>query len=179
MKYLKFILPVVCYLFVNTISAQVGNDFPTVVGESLTNEVIDIPKDTKGKYSIIGMAWSKKGEEELEDWFVPVFDLFIDKESFIPTVYDVNVYFLPMFSGFKKGAHKKVMADAKKYLDEKLQPHVLFYKGKVREYRKELNFEDRTIVYFFVLDKTGKIVHAVSGKYKEEKLDGIEKFIAE
>ena len=93
MKYLKFILPVVCYLFVNTISAQVGNNFPTVVGESLTNEVISIPKDTKGKYSIVGMAWSKKGEEELEDWFVPVFDLFVDKESFIPTVYDVNSYY--------------------------------------------------------------------------------------
>ena len=84
-----------------------------------------------------------------------------------------------MFSGFKKGAHKSVMADAKKHLDEKLQPHVLFYKGKVREYRKELNFEDRTIVYFFVLDKTGKIVHAVSGKYEEEKLDELEKFVSE
>ncbi len=178
MKHLKFVLPVVCFLFVNTLSAQVGNDFPSVVGESLTNEVISIPKDTKGKFSIVGMAWTKKGEEELEDWFVPVYDLFLNQEGFMGSVYDVNVYFLPMFSGFKKGAHKKVMADAKKNLDKKLQPHVLFYKGKVREYKKELNLEDRTITYFFVLDETGKIVHVVTGKYKEEKMDKIEGFLS-
>lgn len=123
------------------------------------------------------MAWSKKAEEDLEDWVLPVFDLFIDKKSFMPIDYDVNLYFLPMFSGFKKGAHKSVMADAKKHLDKKLAPHVVFYKGKVKGYREELNLEDRTIPYFFVLDKTRKIVYATSSEYKEEKLDKMEEFI--
>ena len=176
---LKFIIPIIItFLFIESSYAQVGNDFPRVVGESLTNETITVPKDTKGKFSIIGMAWTKKGEEELENWFLPVYDLFLEKESFIGTVYDVNVYFLPMYSGFKKGAHKIVMADAKKHLDKKLQPHVLFYKGKVREYKKELNLDDRTSTYFFVLDASGKIVHVTSGKYEEEKLEKIEAFIS-
>lgn len=178
MKYLKFVLPLIGFLFALNSEAQVGKEFPSVSGETLTEEAVTLPKDISKKFTLIGMAWSKKGEDDLEDWLLPVYELFLDKDAFIAIDYDLSVYFMPMFSGFKKGAHKSVMADAKKHLDKKLHPHMLFYKGKVKEYKKELNFDDRTIPYFFVLDEKGKIVYATSGKYKEEKLDEIEKLVS-
>ncbi len=179
MKYFKLVLPLVCFLFINDSFAQVGKIFPSINGESLSNKTVSLPNDVKDKFTVIGMAWSKKAEEDLEGWLLPVYDLFIDKKSFIPIDYDINLYFLPMFSGLKKGAYKSVMAKSKKELDEKLAPHVLFYKGSIKGYREQLDLKDRTVPYFFVLDKTGKIVYATSGKYKEEKLDKIEEFISE
>jgi hypothetical protein len=51
---------------------------------------------------------------------------------------------------------------------------VLFYKGELKPYKEALDFEKKDIPYFFVLDKTGKIVYATSGKYTTAKMDQIE-----
>lgn len=178
MKNLKLIVVTICIVSTNLIYAQEGKTFPKVEGESLTNKIVTLPIDVKDKYTIVGMAWSKKAEEDLESWFVPVYDLFIDKNTFIPIDYDVNLYFIPMFSGVKKGAYKTVMKKSKQQLDPKLAPHVLFYKGSIKEYREELSLDDRTIPYFFVINKQGKIVYTTSGKYTDNKLDKMEAFIS-
>lgn len=159
--------------------AQKGEIFPTIEGESLTNKMVTIPNDIKGKFTLVGLAWSKKSEEDLESWLVPVYDLFIDKKTFIPIDYDVNLFFIPMFSGIKQGAYQSVMEKSKKELDLKLAPHVLFYKGSIKEYREKLSLTNKDIPYFFVLDKTGKIVYITSGEYTPEKLDKMEEFISQ
>lgn len=179
MNYLRYsLLSITLLLFANGF-AQKGQLFPEVNGESLTNKIVTLPEDVQGRYTIVGMAWSKKAEEDLESWLVPVYDLFIDKNTFIPIDYDVYLYFIPMFSGVKKGAYKSIMEKSKKQLDKKLAPHVLFYKGSIKDYREKLSLDDRTVPYFFVLDKTGKIVYTTSGKFTDSKLDKMEAFISE
>src|SRR5689334_11141525 len=82
----------------------VGNPFPDLEGETLDDKKVKLPEATKGKYTLIGMAYSKRSEDELTTWFQPVFEKFIDKGSgggglFATIDYDVNVYFIPMFTG--------------------------------------------------------------------------------
>jgi hypothetical protein len=50
----------------------------------------------------------------------------------------------------------------------------LFYKGDLKPYKESLDFEKKDIPYFFVLDVSGKILYATTGKFTEDKMDHIE-----
>lgn len=153
--------------------AQVGEEFPSMETESLTNEIKQIPADLADKFSIVGLAYSKKSEDDLKTWFEPAYNQFIykpEKPSVFDFSYDVYCYFIPMFTGAKRPAYQKVMKKLQKTIDKRLQPHVLFYKGAIKQYKESLNFKGRDVPYFFVLNPKGEIVYATSGKYSESKM---------
>lgn len=158
------------------IYAQVGSPFPDMEAESLTNQIVNIPGGVKGKYALIGLAYSKKSEKDLKTWFSPTYNQFIHKSetpSLFSSSYDVNVFFVPMFTGAKRAAYKSVMKKVKKTIDPRLQPHVMFYKGDLKTYKKALNFKGRDVPYFFVLDENGKIVMTTSGRYTDDKMQQV------
>jgi len=100
--HLFFLLSIVyCLLSIDS-TAQIGKQFPAITGETLEDVEITIPSDTKGKFTLIAMAYSKKSDEELQTWFEPVHYKFIAKAGMFDKDYDVNVYFIPMFTGVKK-----------------------------------------------------------------------------
>jgi hypothetical protein len=163
-------------------SAQViGKMFPDMVAETSDDKKVNLPGDTKGKYTLLGLAYSKKSEDELNGWFNPVFSKFIQKSKGLMADmgYDVNVYFVPMFTGVNAAATGTAKKKAIKNVDPQLLPYILFYKGELKTYKEALDFEKRDIPYFFVLDPTGKIVYATSGKYTDEKMDEVEAVIEE
>lgn len=144
--------------------------------ESLTNNIINLPQDIKGKYSIIGLAYSKKSENDLKTWFSPAYNQFIykpEKPSLFAGNYDVNVYFVPMFTGAKRPAYKSVMKKVQKDIDPRLQPYVLFYKGQLKAYKQSLKFKGKDVPHFFILDPEGKIIHKASGRYSDSKMQEI------
>lgn len=91
--------------------------------------------------------------------------------------YDVNVYFIPMFTGINAAATGMAKKKAIKNVDPQLLPYILFYKGDLKPYKEALDFDRRDIPYFFILDPDGKIVYATSGAYSESKMDEVEKVI--
>src|SRR5687768_10254511 len=153
----------------------IGNTFPSMTAETVDDKKVQLPESVKGKYTLIGLAYSKKSEAELNSWFQPVFGKFIQKTNglFSGFAYDVNVYFVPMFTGVNAAATGTAKRKAAKNIDPQLLPYVLFYKGELKSYKEALDFEKKDIPYFFVLDRDGKIVHATSGRYSEEKMDAI------
>lgn len=161
--------------------AQVGQPFPQLEGETLEDEVMSIPTDTKGKYTLVGLAYSKKSENELNSWLVPVYDKFLrSAESaglFASFTYDVNVYFVPMFTGVNKVAAGKAKKKAVENIDERLHQYILFYKGNIKEYKDQLNLGRKDRPYFFVLDENGKIVYATEGAYSDKKMNEITKIL--
>ena len=163
--------------------AQVGDPFPELSGETVLDETIIIPKDTGGKFTLVGLAYSKKSEADLDSWFSPSYNLFVRDKSdagvFASFTYDVNLYFVPMFTGVKAAAAGTAKKKALKLADERLWPHILFYKGKLKEYKEALSFDKKDVPYFFVVDKEGVIRYATTGPYSEKKMDEIEDIIAE
>lgn len=147
--------------------------------ETVEDQKVKLPESTKGKYTLLGLAYSKKSEDELNSWFSPVFNKFIQKTKGLLAgfEYDVNVYFVPMFTGVNAAATGTAKKKALKNIDPQLLPYILFYKGELKSYKEALDFEKRDIPYFFVLDPTGKIVFATSGAYSEVKLDQVEEVI--
>ena len=91
--------------------------------------------------------------------------------------YDVNVYFVPMFTGINAAATGTAKKKAVKNVDTQLLPYLLFYKGDLKAYKEALDFEKKDIPYFFVLNPEGKIVFATSGAYSQDKMDSIEEVI--
>ena len=162
------------------VNAQViGSNYPDLEGETVNNAKVNLPDDAEGKYTLVGMAYSKKSEKELKSWFQPVFTKFIQESTglFSSFGYDVNVYFIPMFTGIKAAGVGAAKKKALKNIDARLHPHILFYKGNLKDYKDALDFEKRDTPYFFVLDKAGKIVYATSGAFSENKMSKIEEVI--
>jgi hypothetical protein len=175
MKTLGFVVFGLLLSFVAT--AQVaGKMFPDMEAETVEDKKVKLPQETKGKFTLLGLAYSKKSEEELNSWFQPVFDKFIQKTGGVLAgfSYDVNVYFVPMFTGVNAAATGTAKRKALKNIDPQLLPYVLFYKGELKPYKDALDFEKKDIPYFFVLDPEGKIVYATSGKYTDAKMDKVE-----
>ncbi len=177
----KTVLTVVALAFVFSLSAQVvGKMFPDMEAETVEDKKVSLPRDVKGKYTLLGLAYSKKSEDELNSWFSPIFSKFIQKANgglMAGMGYDVNVYFVPMFTGVNAAAQGTAKKKAIKNVDPQLLPYILFYKGELKTYKEALDFEKKDIPYFFVLDATGKIVYATSGKYTEDKMDEVENAI--
>jgi hypothetical protein len=158
------------------VKAQLNEPFPYLEGETLTNESLILPKDVSGKYSLLGLAFSKRSEKDLKSWYRPTYQTFIYKPespSLFGGNYDVNTYFIPMFSGVKKAAYGKAMKEMKEKVDPKLHANILFYKGSLKDYKDQLNFDRKDVPYFFVLDPEGKIVYATYGRYTSTKMQEI------
>lgn len=173
MKLTAFILSLTFSLCVQ---AQLGEEFPALEGESLVRGAVNIPEETKGKFTLIGIALSKKSEGSLKTWFNPIYQQLIKDPaagSLFAFDYDVNVYFVPMLTGAKRPAYEKVMKKVEKEVDKELHPHVLFYKGSLNEYKSALGISDKDTPYFYLIDKEGKIVYATKGAYSDNKLQRI------
>ena len=157
----------------------VGKMFPAMEAQTVEDKVVKLPLDVQGKYTLLGLAYSKKSEDELNSWFEPVFSKFIQKTKGLMAGfgYDVNVYFVPMFTGINAAATGTAKKKAIKNVDPQLLPFILFYKGELKPYKEALDFERRDIPYFFVLDPKGKILYATSGAYSESKMDKVESVI--
>lgn len=164
----------------NLANAQViGKQFPDMEAETAEDKKVNLPTDTNGKYTLLGLAYSKKSEDELNTWFSPIYNKFVKKATGMMAGmgYDVNVYFVPMFTGVNAAATGTAKRKAIKNVDPVLLPNILFYKGELKTYKEALDFEKKDIPYFFVLDADGKIVYATSGRFSEDKLDEIEESI--
>ncbi len=178
MNYSKLILILLFLpLFVQ---AQKGKTFPNVSGETLNDKNISVPASTKGKYTLIGVAYSKKSDELLKGWYSPLYNTFISPPTsslFPQDDYDINMYFIALMKGIYKVADKGITNKMKKGIDRKFHDNVLVYQGKIREYKKELNLGQKDLPYFFVLDKNGNIVYHTSGAYSDKKKFNIQSAI--
>jgi hypothetical protein len=169
-------------ILILSFSFKTGNIFPAITGEKLDGKKVTIPADTKGKFTLIGVAYSQKAQTDLQTWFQPVYTNFIEKpegDVLFDNRYDVNIYFIPMFSGSNENMYGPAKKKLQDELDSKLKPHVLLYKGDISGYKKSLSLDQNDKPYFFVLNKQGEIVYTTSGAYTDEKLDKIDQLISE
>lgn len=159
------------------LSAQTG-DFPVVKTEMVSGETITIPSHFKDSFVLIGVGTSKKAESELRTWQNPVYNKFIAKTGLMDELYDVEVCFLPLFTGAAKSAKGKVIKDLKKSNESLVIDNLYIYSGS-RDPFKSLGVKERDTPYFYLLDKTGQIVWLAEGAFKQKYLDEIEEILTQ
>lgn len=169
------------------VDGVVGKMFPAMTCEDYNGKKVNLPDIAKGKYTLIGMAFSNTAEKDLKLWIEPLYNAFVpskkqkedDNPFDISSInYDVNLYFVPMFTKANQLLSKSAKEKIKAQSSAELYPYLLFYEGD-KTYKDELNFEKKDVPYFFVIDKTGKIVYATSGEYNEKKMDAITDALSE
>lgn len=151
-----------------------GAMFPNLSGTTLSGNNKTLPKDVKGKFTLLALAYSSDAENDLQTWMNPVYNKFIAKTGMFDSEYDVNLYLVPMFRGSNKATANGIVKRMKNEIDESIHDYVLFYNGSVKEYKEVLGMDKKDLPYLFLLDETGKIIFATSGQYSESKMEEIE-----
>ena len=176
----NFLSALLLLLFSGSLSAQMN--FPKMECTSLDGKTVTLPSGNNGKPTVLGMAFSQKAEKELSTWFQPAYTAFIEKpdpNALIPMdSWDVNCYFVPVFSGVLQAAAGKAEKKMKEGLDKSLQQNVLLYKGKADEIKAGLKIDKHDSPWFFVLDAAGKVLYSTSGAFSEAKMEEIEKALS-
>ena len=151
-----------------------GEKFTSITGENLNGKTITLPDSSSGKLTLVGLAYSKKSEGSLKSWFMPLYDKFVLKRGMFDQNYDINTYFIPMFTGLKKSAYENTLRKLKESNRKTLFDHIVFYKGDLEPYKSDLSLEEKDVPYFFLIDSNGNIIHRAKGKFTENKLEKIE-----
>lgn len=181
---MKTIVFLFCLFFTFQSFAQesnaIGSIFPDMEAEDMFDKTYNLPEDVKGKYSIIGLSYNKKSAEKIPEWIVPIYQKFIAEPQGLQIGYDMNVYFVYMFSGMTialKDVAKNKMANE---MDEVLKPHTLFETGELKSYQKVLDMMGRKDTpYFFILDPKGEILWATRGTCRESKIKRLASYVDE
>lgn len=153
---------------------QVGEVFPPLKGELLSGASVELPYLEADKPTVIGLAYSKKAEEDLKTWYTPMYDTFVLKRGIFDHLYDSHFFMVPMFTGVKQAAYEKTLKEMRKSNRKDLFPHILFYKGSIEDFVAVLKMEDKKVPYLFVVDRTGKVVYATKGVFTERKKEALE-----
>ncbi len=155
----------------------VSQTIPSFTGTTADNKSVSIPSVSKGKYALICFASSKKAQADLETWLDPVYNRYIAKTGFMDDMFDVDVFFVPIFNGaegaMQEGIKRRFLETAQK----DLWPHLIFCDKSLKETLGSLNMQKEDVPHFFFLDKDGKIVYRTSGAYTEEKFDAIDELV--
>jgi hypothetical protein len=141
-------------------------------GNSLEGKNVELPMKNN-KYSVIGIAYNRAAEKDLKEWLNPMYSTFMKKDNGgafdIAEIYDVNFMFIPMVSGFKSAAH-----DFKMNTDKEFWPYIMDAATDIKTIKEYFKIENDKQPYFYVVDKTGKIVATASGKFSEDKMSKLE-----
>lgn len=166
-------------------TAQVGEMYPAMSGDNLMQKSVNLPIKN-GKPTLIALAYSEKSDEYLKAWRAALFDLFIQAPGtnlFDFDPYDGNVKFVVLLMGINKMAAGKVKSKLEDNVKDHWKEHIIVVKGKNIDSYPTLDLgkakKERTLPYFFLLDKDGKIVYATSGAYTKEKHNELEKKLQE
>ncbi|MCP4522519.1 MAG: hypothetical protein GY827_12635 [Cytophagales bacterium] len=180
MKKYLFYFFILIFSFVSV--GQYNIPFPEMECETLDGKHITLPEFSKGKYTIIGIAYTKRSEEKLKSWYMPIYYKFI-YHAHHPVLYQnnyhINVFFMPMFTGTHEVSLHAAKHYFKTHIDLKLQDHLLVYRGDLEKYHQMLDFEHVDKPYILVLDQTGRIVFEMTGEYSLYKMEMLEKYIKE
>lgn len=82
MKLFGFILLLTLSISVIAQNAK-GKQFPALTGESFAGKTVNLPTDTKGKVTVIGVCFSKAAEDDLKTWLNLMYNMFVVKKTLL------------------------------------------------------------------------------------------------
>ena len=161
-----------------------GKSFPDIEAATFEGKKVALPGVCYGKMSLIGICFSRDAESALRTWLTPAYEEFIQKKDTVNGLgavvnRDVNLYFFPMMSMLNQILEKQSREKIRKETDPELWPHLIFYFGGIKEYKKSFAPVESGTPYFFVIDKKGIIVHVEKGAYTSKKMDAMLEFLDE
>ncbi|HLV52377.1 MAG TPA: hypothetical protein VKY29_00050 [Cryomorphaceae bacterium] len=160
-------------LLVGSCFTSFAQSFPTVEAETISGKTVVVPGEFAGRYALIGVGAGKQAEEDLRTWQTPVYNKFIAKTGLMDQLFDVEVCFLPLFTGASQAVKGKVVKKLRENNESMVLEHVLVYSGDRGPF-ENIGVDDKNEPYFFLLDPRGEIVYRAVGKFRQKYFDEIE-----
>jgi hypothetical protein len=135
--------------------------FPTIKAKTLAGNDISFPEDTKGKKTLIVIAFEQIAQPQADSWTIEVLNTFKNKE--------INYYEVPMLEigyTFIRGA---IDGGMKRGVDSRLHDNVATYYGPLGGYKSTLQTEDSSILHVFLLDEKGVVIYTTNGAITDQK----------
>ncbi len=155
----------------------IGQTIPSFSGSTAEDRRVNLPEVSKGKYALICFASSKKAQADLESWLNPVYNRYIAKTGFMDDMFDVDVFFVPIFGGAEGAMQETIKRRFIETAQKDVWPHLVFAEKGLKETLVPLKMENESVPYFFFLNKEGKIVYKTFGAFSEEKFDAIDDLV--
>ena len=172
----KLVVLIFLLFIISPAFGQIKSKFPTVETEKVTGEIVEIPSAFAGKYAFIGVGTSKKAEDQLRSWQNPLYQKFVAKTGLMDDMFNVELCFLPLFTGASQVAKDKVIKKLKENNEALVIDNVYVYAGK-REPFTAIGVDDRSEPYFYLIDKNGIIVWTATGAFNRKYMDQIEEIL--
>ncbi len=158
--------------------AQIGKQFPALEVERIDGSEALLPLFGDNDFALIGLASSAKAEEELRTWQEPVYNAFIAKTGLMDQLWDVEIGFVPMFTGASKASKGQVLKKLRENNEKLVLDHVYIYSGDAQPL-DALGIDDRKKPYFYLLNAEGVILWYRSGQFRQKYLEEIMGLMAE
>ena len=168
----RFLLAANLLICGTRLSAQ--STFPVIQGETTEGAEVVLPQASPEGFTVIAIAYGKKAQPLLETWYGPAYSRFVNKQGLFADSYHADLFLVPIFVGLNKSAYGSSMKELRRSADPDIARRVIFFKGDAKAVIEALDLKDKSIPYFFVLDKDGHIVARVSGGFSVAKLDALE-----
>jgi hypothetical protein len=154
-----------------------AQDFPTLEGETLRGERVSLPASGGAPHTLIALAYGQKAGPQLEDWFEPLYLRFVAKYGLFAQAAQVDVHFVPLFVGTNKAAYEPTLKKFRKSAAPELLDRILFVRTELEHVQGPLGLKDKDVPYFFILDRSGTIIHRTQGAYSDGKLEAMEEVL--
>lgn len=167
-------MALLCWAIAHGPTLHAQGVFPAMEGSTVAGEMIRLPKKDGTGYTIVAMAYGKKAEPLLEEWYRPAFNRFVAKNGLFAGSYEVELYLVPLFTGLDKAAYGPSMERLRKEADPEVARRVVFFQGDAKALIQALGMSNKDIPWFFVLDAEGRILQRVSGAFSVDRLEALE-----
>jgi hypothetical protein len=154
-----------------------GRTFPSAVLEDVHGKEYASESLFGRQWVLVGIGTSQKAEDQLRTWQVPVYNKFVAKTGLMDGMYDVKVWFVPLFTGASQAAKPKVVKKLRENNEALVIDHLLIYSG-AREPFREMGIDDRSEPYFLLFDRSGKVRWMASGAFKPKHLEQIAELLS-
>ena len=172
MRIEKIKIPLFCIIITCLSSSfYAQNSIPEFTGTNLDKEKITFPSDLIGKKTLLGFAFSKQSQDDIQSWAQPVYDEFIDKESLASLVYDVNVYLVIVLSKSGNAFREKVEKELRENILKEFYPNIIICDAERKDIREKLNIVEKDVPTLYALDKNAGIKQKESGAFSMKKLE--------
>jgi hypothetical protein len=146
--------------------------FPIVRGENLEGRVFTLPKDLKGVYNVLFIAFQREQQIDIDSW-LPFVKQQVKQYSALayyelPTIYRGN----PLFRWGLNTSMRMGIPDRKAR-----EVTITLYIDK-NAFRKVLNMPDEERIYVLLVNRKGEVLWRVEGPFNEERGRDLKQAIA-
>ncbi len=157
--------------------SQVGKSFPQVPLEDVHGTEYQSENLFGKGFVLIGIGTSQKAENELRTWQVPVFNRYITKTGLMDQMYDVKVWFIPLFTGASQISKPNVVKKLRENNEKLVIDNLLIYSGP-REPFNEFGVDDKKEPYFLLIGADGRVKWAARGIFQQKYIDQIQEVLS-